>query len=135
MPDRIYEFQDLRVYRTAFDWQQRIFEWTKCLPSEERYGLSSQVRRSSRSVGANIAEAWQKRRYPAHFVSKLSDADAELAETRHWLLTARACDYISQEEHDYLQSAAASVGRLLGGMIHSPTRWRIRRPPAMSQPE
>jgi four helix bundle protein len=95
MSERILSFRDLRVYQLAFDLQQEIFALSKGFPVEERYSLTDQIRRSSRSVGANIAEAWQKRRYVAHFVSKLTDADGEQAETQHWLDTAGACEYLS----------------------------------------
>jgi len=81
MSERIESFRDLNVYKTAVELQQAIFTLTKKLPKEEIYSLTNQIRRSSRSIGANITESWQKRRYPAHFVSKLSDADGEQAET------------------------------------------------------
>lgn len=126
MAERLFEFSDLRAYREAFTLQQAVFRWSRGLPPGERYALRDQVRRSSRAIGASVAEAWQKRRYPAHFVSKLTDADAELAETRHWLYTARSCGYISAEEHASLQERSQVVGRLLGGMIRAPARWRLR---------
>ena len=85
----ISSFRDLKVYQLALELQQAVFEVSKTFPIEERYALTDQIRRSSRSVGANIAEAWQKRRYVAHFISKLTDADGEQAETQHWLDTAR----------------------------------------------
>ena len=85
MGDRIRSFRDLRVYQISFSLQQEIFEKSKDFPKEELYSLTDQIRRSSRSIGANLAEAWQKRRYVAHFVSKLSDSDGEQAETQHWL--------------------------------------------------
>ena len=91
MVKRIENFRDLEVYKKAFALQQDIFELTKSFPKEELYSLTDQIRRSSRSVGSNIAEAWQKRRYIQHFVSKLSDSDGEQAETQHWLDTAFAC--------------------------------------------
>jgi len=81
-------FAELEVYQRSFSIQQRIFDVTGQFPREEAYALTDQVRRSSRSIGANIAEGWQKRKYPAHFKSKLTDADSELAETLHWLATA-----------------------------------------------
>lgn len=79
----IQSFRDLRVYEASFRLQQEIFRISKSFPGDETYSLTDQIRRSSRSVGANIAEAWQKRRYPAHFVNKLSIADGEQAETQH----------------------------------------------------
>jgi four helix bundle protein len=92
MSQLITSFRDLRAYQQMFDLQQAIFQMSKLFPPEERYSLTDQVRRSSRSVGGNIAEAWAKRRYPAHFISKLTDADGELQETSHWLATALACE-------------------------------------------
>ena len=88
MTERIESFGDLRVYQAAFKLQQEIFKVSKAFPKEEMFSLTDQIRRSSRAIGANLAEAWQKRRYEAHFVSKLSDSDAEQAETQHWLDTA-----------------------------------------------
>jgi len=83
---------DLDVYQMAFDLAMRIFEESNCFPNEERYSLTDQVRRSSRSVCANLAEAWRKRRYQASFISKLSDAEAEAAETQAWLEFAIRCN-------------------------------------------
>jgi four helix bundle protein len=80
MSERILSFRDLRVYQAAFELQQHVFEITQGFPKEERYSLTDQFRRASRSIGANIAESWQKRRYVAHFVSKLTDSDGELEE-------------------------------------------------------
>lgn len=88
MTERIESFGDLRVYQAAFELQQEVFKVSKAFPKEEMFSLTDQIRRSSRAIGANLAEAWQKRRYEAHFVSKLSDSDAEQAETQHWLDTA-----------------------------------------------
>ncbi|HLT45839.1 MAG TPA: four helix bundle protein [Rubricoccaceae bacterium] len=121
----VQRFEDLLAYRKAFEAQQQVFDLSKCFPREERYSLTDQLRRSSRSVGANLAEAWHKRRYEAHFLSKLSDADAELAETRHWLHTAHSCRYLSATEHDEIQTLINEVGRLLGGMMRNPTPWLI----------
>jgi four helix bundle protein len=87
----------LRVYQEAFRLQQAVFEVSKGFPKEELYSLTDQIRRSSRSIGVNLAEAWHKRRYEAHFLSRLSDSDVELAETRHWFDTPLACKYISEE--------------------------------------
>jgi four helix bundle protein len=117
---RIESFRDLNVYQTAFELQQEIFAISKSFPKEELYSLTDQIRRSSRSIGANLAEAWQKRRYEAHFVSKLTDSDAELAETQHWLDTATACKYISPEKHHTLLEKSTKIGRMLGSMINKP---------------
>ena len=123
MSERIESFRDLKVYKLAFELQQEIFELTKQFPKEERYSLTDQIRRASRSVGANIAESWQKRRYSAHFVSKLSDADGEQAESQHWLDTSLSCSYISAEEHERLVHRYKEIGRMLGKMMQEPEKW------------
>jgi four helix bundle protein len=123
MTERVENFRDLNVYKKAFELQQEIFALTKKFPSEEIYSLTNQIRRSSRSIGGNIAESWQKRRYEAHFVSKLSDADAEQAETQHWLDTCLACGYISVQEHKTLLEKCRSIGRMLGKMMNEPESW------------
>ena len=117
MGRRIDSFRELNVYVKAFELQQKIFERSKKFPRDEVYSLTDQIRRASRSVGANIAEAWHKRRYPAHFVSKLSDADGEQAETRHWLDTAMSCGYLTTDEHQNLSSDCETIGRMLGRML------------------
>lgn len=123
MGERIESFKDLNVYQVAFELQQEIFELTKNFPKEEFYSLTNQIRRASRSIGSNIAEAWQKRRYIAHFVSKLSDADGEQAETQHWLDTSIACEYISADRHKRLFDKCKKVGMMLGKMIREPQSW------------
>jgi four helix bundle protein len=115
---KIDSWRDLEVYQNAFSLQQTVFERSKSWPRSESYSLIDQIRRSSRSVGANIAEAWSKRRYPAHFVSKLTDSDGELQETLHWLASAEACGYITSEDSKELQENAAAIGRQIGGMIN-----------------
>lgn len=120
---RINHYSELHVYRAAFELQQTIFEASKSFPKEERYALTDQVRRSARSVGANLAEAWQKRRYRAHFVSKLTDADAELSETEHWIRTAHACGYLNREDALAWHERVRTVGRMIGGMLNAPERW------------
>lgn len=123
MSERIESYRDLRVYQAAFEVQQEVFGVSKAFPREERYSLTDQIRRSSRSVGANIAEAWHKRRYPSHFVSKLSDSDGEQAETQHWLDTALACGYVSPEQHKLLVDRCCDIGRMLGRMMAEPGKW------------
>ena len=123
MSKKISSFRELRVYQLAFELQQDVFSLTKVFPKEERYSLTDQIRRASRSIGANIAESWQKRRYPAHFVSKLTDADGEQAETQHWLETALACDYIDKTEHRDLLAKCSRIGEMLGKMIAHPDQW------------
>jgi four helix bundle protein len=100
-----------------------IFEVSKQFPSEERYALTGQIRRSSRSVSLNLREAWAKRRYEAHFVSKLTDCDGENAETDTSLDFALACGYISKDAHNALSEANAAVMRMLHGMIRSPEKF------------
>jgi len=113
----VKNFKDLEVYKLARELAYRIFIITKNFPKEELYSLTDQIRRSSRSVGANIAEAWGKRRYEAHFISKLTDSDAEQLETQHWLDNALECNYISKAETDELIDKYLSVGRMLNSMI------------------
>ena len=117
-------FRDLVVYRKARAVAQRIFVLTKAFPVEERYSLTDQVRRSSRSVGAQIAEAWAKRRYPRHFASKLSDADGEQSETQHWLDTAERCGYLGRATVEELLDELRQVGRMLGTMIDRAEEFR-----------
>lgn len=120
MGDKIRSYRDLRVYQMSFSLQQQIFEKSKIFPKDELFSLTNQIRRSSRSIGANLAEAWQKRRYVAHFVSKLSDSDAEQAETQHWLDTGLACKYLSSDEHEELMAKCMQVGRMLGKIMANP---------------
>jgi four helix bundle protein len=123
MSEPIQSFRDLHVYQIAFELQQRVFKATKQFPKEETYSLTDQFRRASRSIGANIAEAWQKRRYKAHFLSKLSDADGEQAENQHWIATAFACGYIPETEQDSMLAQCEDIGRKLGKMMAEPENW------------
>ena len=123
MSEKISSFKELRVYKLAFEVQQEIFEASKRFPMEERYALTDQVRRASRSIGANISEAWQKRRYLAHFISKLTDADGEQAESQHWLDTAAACNYISEEKWKGLLGKCSRIGQMLGTMMAKPEKF------------
>ena len=110
-------FRDLIVYQKAKCVTKQVFELTRGFPQEERYSLTDQVRRSSRSIGAQIAEAWAERRYKKHFVSKLTDADGEQQETQHWIDSAHDCKYITNQQRDALTADLAEIGRMLGGMI------------------
>jgi four helix bundle protein len=110
-------FRDLIVHQKARAVAKRVFEVTKSFPREEMYSLTDQIRRSSRSVGAQIAEAWAKRRYEKHFVSKLTDADGEQQETQHWIETAAECGYLKEEEVRSLNSELTEIGRMLNSMI------------------
>jgi len=123
MSEKISSFKDLRVYKLAFELQQDIFETSKGFPAEERYALTDQIRRASRSIGANLSEAWQKRLYVAHFVSKLTDADGEQAETQHWLDTATSCNYVSEREQDALLAKCSRIGQMLGTMVAKPEKF------------
>jgi four helix bundle protein len=110
-------FRDLIVYQKSRQLQREIFRITKSFPKEETYSLTDQIRRSSRSVGANMAEAWAKRRYEKHFISKLTDSDGEQMETQHWIETALDCGYIDQNTSKQLIDKCLEVGRMLGGMM------------------
>ena len=118
-PRFVKSCRDLEVYKASFQFQQDVFSISKAFPREELYSLTDQVRRSSRSIGAGLAEAWSKRLYPAHFLSKLTDSDGELQETTHWLRTALACDYLAEEKSASLIENADAIGRMLGKMIIS----------------
>lgn len=126
MAELIRSFRDLRVYQEMFALQQDIFIASKRWPREEQYALTDQIRRSSRSMGANVAESWAKRRYPAHFVSKLSDADGEVQETSHWLATAIACSYLANDQHVSFQSRLDAIGSKLGKMMSKPESFMPR---------
>jgi four helix bundle protein len=110
-------FRDLVVYRKAKLVSREIFELSKTFPKEETYSLTDQIRRASRSIGAQIAEAWGKRRYEKHFVSKLTDADAEQMETQHWLSEACDCRYIDSMQMEELTEELLQIGRMLNSMI------------------
>ena len=120
-------FRDLEAYQAAFAFQQNIFNLSKKWPGEEKYALTNQVRRSSRSIEANLAEAWAKRRYPAHFLSKLTDSDGELQESLHWIDTAFACGYLSENDMGGLIQQAQTVGGMLGSMIRQYESFRIHQ--------
>ena len=114
---QIESAKELNVYALAYELAMTIFEISKAFPSEEQYALMSQIRRSSRSVCLNLREAWAKRRYEPHFVSKLTDCDGENNETDSSLDFARDCGYISSEQHKELVGICAEIGRMLGGMM------------------
>jgi four helix bundle protein len=122
----VKDFRELRVYQLAFESAVRIYELTKTFPSDERFSLTDQVRRSSRSVCSNIAEAWRKRRYPNHFASKLSDSDSEAAETLVWLDFALRFGYITPAIHSELIDQYDHICSQLTLMMHDPKRWMPR---------
>lgn len=110
-------FRDLIVYKKSRQLQQEIFNLTKSFPRDETFSLTDQIRRSSRSIGANLAEAWAKRRYEKHFISKLTDSDGEQMETQHWIETALDCEYVDQKTSAQLIDKCLEIGRMLGGMM------------------
>ena len=118
--EQIRSAKDLRVYKRAYTLSMEIFELTKDWPVEEKYSLTDQIRRSSRSVCANLREAWAKRRYEAHFTSKLTDADGENSETDTWLDYALDCRYLSANDHARLTEENRAVGAMLGLMLNNP---------------
>lgn len=120
------DFKKLIAYQKAFDLALSIFEISKSFPKEETYSLTDQIRRSSRSVNANLAEAYRKRRYPKHFISKLTDADGENSETSTWLDFAFACKYISNEQHISLSNQGIEVGKLINYMINNPEKFGVK---------
>jgi four helix bundle protein len=109
--------KELRVYQQAYALAMEIFDLSKAWPKEETYSLTDQVRRSSRSVCANLKEAWAKRRYEAHFISKLTDADAENSETETWLDFALDCQYLPKEQHERLSQRCQEIGGMIGTML------------------
>ena len=121
----IDSYRELRVYATAMDAAMRIFELTKSFPVDERFSMVDQVRRSSRSVCTNIAEAWRKRRYKAHFISKLSDAESEAEETRVWLEFAEKCQYLEPKQVKELDQLYDKIIGQLVRMLSRPEQWRI----------
>ena len=110
-------FSDLRVYQNARELWNEVFHLSASFPKEERYSLTDQIRRSSRSVGAQIAEAWGKRKYQKHFISKLTDAYAELLETEHWLGVAQDSQYVSNDDISLLLKKAEKIEAMLNKMI------------------
>jgi four helix bundle protein len=123
---RIVVHRDLEVYRKGFDAAMRIFALSKSFPKEETYSLTDQMRRSSRSVCANFAEAWRKRRYEGSFISELSDAESEAAETQVWLEFAVKCEYVDRDAALALYQSYDEILATLVGMINHPETWTIR---------
>jgi four helix bundle protein len=117
---QINSAKDLDVYKSAYKLSMDIFQVTKGFPNDEIYALTSQIRRSSRSVCLNLREAWAKRRYEAHFLSKLTDCDGENSETDSSLDLAKDCGYLSAQQHQELASSCEKIGRMLGAMMKKP---------------
>ncbi len=130
----IRHFKELRVWQAAMDAAMSIFEMTRGFPPEERYSMTDQMRRSSRSVAANIAEAWRKRRYPAAFISKLSDAETEAAETQTWIEFAFRCGYVAKSEADSLMAEYERICSQIIVMIENSNDWTIQAPPRRRVP-
>lgn len=122
-------YKDLIVYQKAYKLAMEVFQVSKKFPSEEKYSLTDQIRRSSRSVCANLGEGYRKRIYPKHFVSKLSDSDGECAETMIHLDFAKDCQYITEDKHIELINGYLEVGRMLGSMMNSPEKFAIKKLP------
>jgi four helix bundle protein len=119
------DFRELLAYKKAFDLAMEIYELSKSFPLEEKYSLTDQIRRSSRSVCANIAEAYRKRRYPNHFISKLTDSDSENSETNVWLEFAFECNYITKEIYQKLSVKNIEIGKLINYMINNPGKFGV----------
>jgi len=120
------KFQDLLAYQKSFSLAMKIFEITKLFPKEEMYSLTDQMRRSSRSIPANIAEAYRKRVYPRHFHSKLTDSDAENSETQVWLEFSLKCNYIDKSVYTELSNESNEVGKLINYMILNPEKFGVQ---------
>jgi len=124
---QINSAKDLEVYKKAYAVSMEIFQLSRLWLAEEKYSLIDQVRRSSRSVCSNLREAWAKRRYEAHFISKLSDCDGENSETDTWLDYAKNCGYLAAEKHTDLASEIVEIGKMLGGMLRNPEPFLLKK--------
>ena len=123
---QIKSAKDLRVYQKAYGLAMEIFNISKTWPGEEKFSLTDQIRRSSRSVCANLREAWSKRRYEADFISKLTDADGENSETDTWLDFARDCGYLSVSDHSRLAKECKEIGAMIGAILNDPTPFLLK---------
>ncbi len=122
------DFKELLAYKKGFRLAMEIYELSKTFPKDEKYSLTDQVRRSSRSTCANLAEAYRKRIYPKHFISKLTDSDGENSETDVWLDFAKECEYISKEQHARLHAECIETGKLINFMINNPDKFGSSKP-------
>ena len=122
---KIETHKDLRVYQLSFEAGMDVFRLSKLFPKEEKYSLTDQIRRASRSVSGNLAEAWRKRKYPKSFVSKLVDCEGEAAETQVWLDYALACEYIDEEQHKPIFDKYDSILGMLVNMRINPSKWTL----------
>ncbi len=123
---KINSAKELTVYKEAYSLAMEIFEISKDFPVEEKYSLTDQIRRASRSVCSNLREAWSKRRYEAHFLMKLTDCDGENSETDTWLDFAKDCGYLKENEHYRLSDKCGKVGKMLGSMLRSPDNFFLK---------
>lgn len=121
----IRHHRDLKVYQLAFEAAMEIFELTKSFPKEEKYSLTDQIRRSSRSVPGNIAEGWRKRKYPKSFISKLTDSEGEAAETQVWIDFSLKCKYITEQQHEQLYDKYEHIIAMLINMYTKPEQWKL----------
>jgi len=117
------DFKELLAFQKSFQLAMDVFQISKSFPNEEKFSLTDQIHRSSRSVATNIAEAYRKRRYPNHFISKLTDSDAENSETNVWLEFTLKCEYINIETYDNLNNKTIEIGRLINYMINNPDKF------------
>ena len=125
--EEIRKHKDLKVFQLSFEAGMEVFQLSKNFPKEETYSLKDQVRRSSRSVSGNIAEAWRKRIYPKSFISKLNESEGEAAETQNWLDYAFACEYIKESEHEALYDKYEHIIAMLVNMQSQPKKWNLKR--------
>lgn len=125
MSEKIRKHTELRVFKLSFEAGMEVFELSKGFPKEERYSLTDQIRRSSRSVSGNIAEAWRKRKYPKSFVAKLSDSEGEAAETQVWLDYGLKCKYIMKNDYELLYDKYEHIIAMLINMSTNPEKWKI----------
>ena len=126
MHQELKGYRDLKVFQLAYELAMEIFNESKSFPKDERFSLTDQIRRSSRSVAANLAEGFRKRQYPRMFLSKLADSDGEAAETQVWLDFARDCGYLPAERRDQLTKGYEEVGKMLGTMMSMPEKFMPR---------
>ena len=122
----VQDVSELQALKLSYSLAMKIFKLTQTFPAEEKYALTSQIRRSSRSVPLNLKEAWAKRRYETHFISKLTDCDGENSETATSIDFARDCAYISSEAASELLETNRQIGRLIGSMLNNPSHWTIK---------
>lgn len=116
-------FKSLKVYKNAYLLANELYNISKSFPTEEKYSLTDQIRRSSRSVCTNIAESYRKRRYPKHFTSKITDADGEASETIVWIDFAKDCNYVNSDIHKNLINKYEEIGKMLGSMANNPDKF------------